>query len=627
MNIFEFVERNSDFIQQIQNSTMQNSIEQQLYNPVTLYEKMLYSCIRSFFAFVENHGGQATLVWEDFYKFCKDDISRSTSLASAFMSTMMDNKADLKSIDQTVRRYEIAFDNWRVELTDEVKREIKHKRDLIWKTGKARVHQQLSSMKVQQVEEMIQLIPSVVEYCLTGDDFKEHLKRIDDSPKDAFSLLSEASRKEIHTLSRKTTSELQLILQCTLAFMCLLKSTGARSTEISRLKRDDISWYDDPPRLLVHRFTGKTGSKRGMTKDIYTTVVPDKDISKCSLVHLSRYMVLIENEPTCTNYVFGLGFPNKLTGDSRSRLTMIMRRFTSVVETLVVIRNRKGLGKKKLHIFRSVCTRKLSNSSCGADEINLFIGWTTGTMLNYYADPKSFALNSVTPYLLAGRKGKDDYAAAAWHFFDDIDKSQIWYLRIATLAVSAGVNMTGFPVDESIKTKIDAFRAKIIRGEAINSIETPKEKKQRKRIRELEMQVERLTKMHKMVHRAPETPTVDHGSVLVYILDGLVKKSKESTFPETCRLQLEEILFHVDKISNETGKSFGIPLQSKDGKTLAAILLIAGSIELKRDAFDNCGRIVKQSWIVFVRGVRNTNDVVRKISTKSLEDFKKSIFF
>ena len=239
----------------------------------------------------------------------------------------------------------------------------------------------------------------------------------------------------------------------------------------------------------------------------------------------------------------------------------------------------------------------------------------------------SLSINPLTstPYILAGRKSKDACPAAAWHFFNEIDKFQSWFTRITTLAVSAGLNVTVFPVDESIKGKIDSFRAKINRGEALNSNETPKEKQERKRIRELEMQVERLAKMHKTVHNTPEIPIVDHESVLVALLGKLVKKSKESTFPETCRRQLDETFFHVERISLEPGKSFGIPLQSKEGKTLAAILLIAGSLELKRDAFDNCGRIPNQSWMVFLRGVRNSNDVVRQISTKSILDFKKSI--
>jgi len=362
----------------------------------------------------------------------------------------------LKSIEQTVKHYEIAFDNWQIGLNEPTKREIKHRSTLIWNIKSIRARQQLlitcssgstpfgtfhvtrdpvdntntpgsneksfittnlppfffhrpcllrvgvSSMKAQQVDDLLGIVSKVVEYCLTtvGEDFKRQLENVDASPRHSFPLLSASSRKEVHTLSRKTNSELHLILQCTLAFMVVMLSTGSRPTEIARLKRDDFSWYEDPPRPLVHRFTGKNGNQRRTTKDIYTTVVPDKDISKCSLVHLSRYMAL--TEPTCQRFVFILRFQNTTSDDSRSQLTMILRRFTAVIETLFVIQNGKGLGQKKLHIFRSVCTRKLSNVSCGAEAINQFIGWKTGTMMTYFTDVRSFALNSTASYRLVG---------------------------------------------------------------------------------------------------------------------------------------------------------------------------------------------------------------------------------
>jgi len=181
-------------------------------------------------------------------------------------------------------------------------------------------------------------------------------------------------------------------------------------------------------------------------------------------------------------------------------------------------------------------------------------------------------------------------------------------------SVSTGIALEGFQVDTAIKTKIDSFRAKIIRGEAINSIETPKENQQQKRIRELENELEMMRKQSKANNGTQETPSENHETALVSMLNELVKKSKESTFPDTCWCQLEEILFHVDKLSIENGKIFGIPLQTKDGKNLASILLIAGAIHMKRDVFDNFGRISKQSWLVFIRGVRNTNDIIRKIT-------------
>jgi len=164
----------------------------------------------------------------------------------------------------------------------------------------------------------------------------------------------------------------------------------------------------------------------------------------------------------------------------------------------------------------------MSNASCSADEINQFVGWKTGTMMNYYADARSFALNSVTPYLLAGRKSKDDSPAAAWHFFDKIDTSQIWCLRIATVA---RVNFDCFPVHDSIKRRIDSYQAKVDKGELTTSIE----QLQRKRIRQLELKVERLTKMHRFTHDIIQEVTLeDHEMALVSMLDELVKKVRRT---------------------------------------------------------------------------------------------------
>ena len=102
-----------------------------------------------------------------------------------------------------------------------------------------------------------------MNYCLTtaGNDFKRQLANIDAAPRYSFPLLSETARKEIHAPSPKTGSDLQLNLQCTLAFMSMKLSTGARPTENTRLNRDDLTWFQDPPRLLVHRSTVRMETK------------------------------------------------------------------------------------------------------------------------------------------------------------------------------------------------------------------------------------------------------------------------------------------------------------------------------------------------------------------------------
>jgi len=97
---------------------MQNTIEQQLYNPATPYEKMLSNCVRLLFDF-------------------------------EFIVATMNDKSGLKSIEQIAGHYEIAFDNWQIELHEPAKREIKHRRTMIWSSESARARQQLTTMKVQ----------------------------------------------------------------------------------------------------------------------------------------------------------------------------------------------------------------------------------------------------------------------------------------------------------------------------------------------------------------------------------------------------------------------------------------------------------------------------------------------
>jgi len=96
---------------------------------------------------------------------------------------------------------------------------------------------------------------------------------------------------------------------------------------------------------------GKNGNQRGTTEDIYAVVVPDKDISKCYLVHLSRYMALTENELTCQRFLFGLGFESKSSTDSRSHFTMMMRPMTAVIKTLFIFQNCLGLVVKNCTYF------------------------------------------------------------------------------------------------------------------------------------------------------------------------------------------------------------------------------------------------------------------------------------
>jgi len=67
----------------------------------------------------------------------------------------------------------------------------------------------------------------------------------------------------------------------------------------------------------VHGLTGENENQRGATKYANATVVPDKDISKCSLVHLSRSTALTETNQRVIGSYLDLGFQRRQSRKSQ----------------------------------------------------------------------------------------------------------------------------------------------------------------------------------------------------------------------------------------------------------------------------------------------------------------------
>jgi hypothetical protein len=112
--------------------------------------------------------------------------------------------------------------------------------------------------------------------------------------------------------------------------------------------------------------------------------------------------------------------------------------------------------------------------------------------------------------------------------------------------------------------------------------------------------------------------------VLMSIINGLATHVKEHNFPGQCHAALKGIVPLVHALST-TKLTFGIKLSGSSGKALQSILLIAGAVQLDEDAFDKCNRTPGTSWFSFINAVKATNDVVKRISTKSFVDYLNSI--
>ena len=596
-----------------------------LYNPSTSYEKDLYNKVFKFYNFVKST--EQNLNWSDFYKWLEDNSSNTKTCATNFLVKEMNERGESTSVDQTITLYEIVFRDWSVQIDESTTNEIKQRRRLLLEPAARHRHHQNTDTKNKQVDELLPMIPFVLEYCIDQQNFKEQLVDIDNSARSSFPNLSEATRKEIHTLTRKTDSELYRILLNTAAYLSVMVVTGSRPSELAKIKMKDVSWEVD--RLLIHRTTAKDGKKRGSVKSVWCAIVPNKKLKLCAVVHLARHLACQQLRDD--HYVFANGFTKKANQSEVSFITMITRRLTAVIEALFIIHNGVGIGGgnggKKLHIFRSICTRQLTNCGHASSDVQDHIGWNSSTMHVHYQHAKAAALHRKTSFSLADRSDKEDNADFAWRFFNDTDESKEWYHRVVQMAVAGGVPMTGVNIDESLKSKIEAYRGRVERGE-VNVDETAREKALKRKLREMEQQLQQLKKQKVAAQETTEEDQKSSADVekqLVELLDKLKKQSKRQDFDTLCHAQLNQVVDLVERTAAKTGKSFGLQTATSSGKMLTNVLRIADAKILDDKAFVITRPQGGKSWLSWISQVKDTHQVVRQVSTKTFNMYKESI--
>jgi hypothetical protein len=224
--------------------------------------------------------------------------------------------------------------------------------------------------------------------------------------------------------------------------------------------------------------------------------------------------------------------------------------------------------------------------------------------------------------VLAERLDASDSADPVWNCWNETDKDAPWYERIVELSIATGIPLLGFSTNKSLKQKIDTFKAKIERGEIFIN-ETPKEKQQRKRIRELEVEIEQLKRAKRL---SEETKKGDDPKIeLINIITNLQKDCKSSQFPKQCFTKLNQIINLIEMVNVGTKATFGLKFETKEGKSLQKILLIAGAMNLDQHVFEANKPRNSNSWLSFVQKIKNTNQTIKMISFKSLIQYKNSI--
>ena len=592
---------------QTQNNMVMDSLKVALYRGQSQHERKVLSIIRRVSDSLCPTDQDSDNFFTRFSSWAPLNKNATKIAGTAVLNALIERKANMASISQMVDLYLCAFHQFGVSITEEMAYKIKRLRQLTWDARDSTRHRALQDKKAVQTDLLCENYEAILGVLSTWvpSRFREQLMRVSNNPA-KHSSMATSVLGEMTTLARKSDDDLQHLMFGAAAYMSIAVATGARPTSISQLRLNDIEWFDKTAQLILLREEHKVGSQRNVTKVVRCCVVPNKRLEICSLVHLARHL----NASKPSNYVFNMGFKSTTTS---SFSTMVLRRIAALLETACVAAGLpSGLGVgKKLHIFRTMCNKALVDGGATGQDIEAHIGWTSTIRTKHYQSSRTAALGATTPYLLAGRRNKDDPPHPTWRFWNN--DTTAWYTRLMVLVDTP---------DERVK----AYVARVERGEIMDGGENncPEMKKAKKRLRDKDDEIALLRAQVSKLQKGTGQGSAKER--LTCIVDKLKTRARDSTFPELCLEALPRLIATIEEVNSATkGRGFGIPLSSATGKGLRGLLLTAGAMSLDDRAFVNSRPQRGRSWLSFIDKNRNGHPVIKRVSVDGYDKFKETI--
>ena len=294
----------------------------------TRYERTLQNCARSLSDFIALQLDEPSdEFWSTFRSWVMSNRQAATKYAGAFVGKYMVEKADNKTLDQSLGLYIASWKTFGVEVAQEVKDEINAlTRDKLRPEKLTRLNA-LGARKSDQFDLLEQNWEKLIEYlgCTSGEQFAEDTRAAQHSQPTSIA-------SEMAHLSRKPVAELEQALLRTRAFISLLRCTGMRSITAVTLRLDQFTETEGGA-LVLKRTERKCGSTRNVEKPIFVCVVPHVDPELCPLIHLAA-AVGERTEPTYEP--FSDGFTKKPGQDYVSFATMVQRRYIAIMQCAAV---------------------------------------------------------------------------------------------------------------------------------------------------------------------------------------------------------------------------------------------------------------------------------------------------
>ena len=579
-----------------------------LYNPRSPHEERLLRCVKDLARFVADKEECPfdDDFWFGFHTWAKGNTDKATGYANAFLSDYLNAKGHQSSAGHTVRLYVSIWRKWDIHISSTARAQLKTFEHDVWAPAKVSRLASTQAVKATQYSKVEPMWERVVDYLRTvkPTEFRQQINNILDN-RGKHPGVAAASFHEMVAVSNK--SDLRVVLDCTLAYVSLLRFTGMRSITGLDISLGDFEVQDDGTVLLT-RVEHKVGNVRNVDKLVYCRLVPHKNPSQCVLLHLARFFATTPNLP---QQPFAFGF-KRGGGDRLVFSKLPQKRSISILHVACIACGLvEGLsGPKKLHLLRMICENTLATRGASPNERQLYIGWSNSVQSKNYSVLKLCALQSNCPYLMANRTSKEDPPHPMWKCFGDVPGVNNYWQRVYHLAVAAGV------YNDDTVTIDDDFKAEVHR--VIKRSSPPSNSNKRallKRLREVEEELRQVKRAKIVIETTTTTPMED----LCKLVTELHEKCHQHNYPVQCAAAFPRLKTLIDATSTAS-RSFGIPLSSTLGKHLRTILILAAWT--KKPTYDNNKGVTYRSWSSFAKAEAKPGGKLHGISTRTWNEYQ-----
>lgn len=236
--------------------------------------------------------------------------------------------------------------------------------------------------------------------------------------------------------------KLFLLMNKMISYLYIAENTGMRGRHVLNLAMSDMAI--DSSYGLVINYVSKKGQEPEMK---YTGIAWNKDfVRNCSITPICMFLLM------ATQYKYPFRFDT--VQSTKQTLEQVAnesaKRTRATLSATIQIFANKGLGMKKLHLFRYHLNNMFADDHEDVDisEKKQFLGWSQSrdVSMNNYSEILSHLKRIKPSYKLAGRDSKNDPCDVAYSLlehipndqFKNVQESMIPFAKVAYLGICLG---------------------------------------------------------------------------------------------------------------------------------------------------------------------------------------------